>query len=429
MVRRESASPDKSAADGADDHAHEGEHAHDAHDDASSVHLSATARKNIGLTTGVVKPQDYTRSVTAPAIVAERPGRSQIQITGHMTGIVTKVYRIEGEAVAPGERLFDIRLTHEDLVTAQRDFLRYTEELDVVNREIARLEAIGTGVIAGKRILEQKYERQKLEAALGAQRQALLLHELTEAQLDEIVATRKLIQSMTITAPPLSEAEQQQPSADDDFYHVQQILVRRGQHVAAGDALAVLADHNVLYVEGQAFEDDAQRLVQASREGWPVAVAPVADGGSPGKEEKLQVLYVADHIEPESRALRFYLNLPNTLIRDESQGTHRFVAWKYRPGERMEVRIPTGEALRNQIVLPTAAVVEDGAEAFIFEQNGDHFDRTPVHVIHRDKNFVVLENDGALIGSTLALTGAYQLNLEMKKNAGGGVDPHAGHTH
>ena len=64
--------------------------------------------------------------------------------------------------------MFRIRLTHEEVVTAQREYLLNVESLDVVNREIARLEALGEGVIAGKRVLEQQYEKQKLEAALLA---------------------------------------------------------------------------------------------------------------------------------------------------------------------------------------------------------------------------------------------------------------------
>ena len=34
-----------------------------------------------------------------------------------------------------------------------------------------------------------------------------------------------------------------------------------------------------------------------------------------------------------------------------------------------------------------------------------------------------------LIGSTLAMSGAYQMHLAIKSKAGGGVDPHAGHSH
>lgn len=413
-----------------DDRAHAHDHGppqHEGHDDASAIELSAAAWKNVGLRTRLVLPQSFVRTITVPAIVTERPGRSQVQLTAPFTGIVTHIYMIEGEVVQPGERLFTLRLTHEDLVTAQRTFLQSAQELDVIQNEIKRLSAVGEGVIAGRRVVEQDYERLKIEAMIHAQRQGLLLHGLNDDQIDEIVKTRTLLQSLTVTAPPFEDDGDHE--AADHVFHVQRVDVQRGQHVSAGDTLGVLADHCLLYVEGQAFEDDAERLMQAAREGWKIAVSQVASGQRHPEAQKLQVFYVADHVDPNSRALKFYMNLPNNLVRDEQRDSHRFVAWKYRPGQRMEVKIPTAAPLENQIVLPIEAVAEDGAESFVFQQNGDHFDRVAVHLVYRDRDTAVIENDGKLSGTTLAMSGAYQMNLALKNRTGGGVDPHAGHTH
>jgi multidrug efflux pump subunit AcrA (membrane-fusion protein) len=409
-----------------DSHSH-GDAQHEGHDDASALELSAAAWKNVGLRTRVVMPQSYVRTITVPAMVTERPGRSQVQLTSPFTGIVAQIHLIEGEVIRPGEPLFTLRLTHEDLVTAQRTFLQSTEELAVIQKEIKRLGSAGEGVIAGRRIVEQDYERQKIEAMIHAQRQGLLLHGLNEGQIDEIAKTRTLLQTLTVTAPPFADDGDHQ--VPDHVYHVQRIEVQRGQHVAAGETLGVLADHCLLYVEGQAFEHDAERLMQAAREHWKVSVSPVASGQRHAEDHKLQVFYVADHIDPESRALKFYLNLPNGLVRDEQLDSHRFVAWRYRPGQRMEVKIPTAAPWENQIVLPIEAIVEDGAESFVFQQNGDHFDRVAVHLIYRDRTTAVVENDGKLSGTTLAMSGAYQMNLALKNRAGAGVDLHAGHTH
>ena len=95
----------------------------------------------------------------------------------------------------------------------------------------------------------------------------------------------------------------------------------------------------------------------------------------------------------------------------------------------MEVRIPSGEPLVNKIVLPTDAVVVDGPNAFVFEQNGDFFDRLEVEVLHRDNRQVVIENDGSLLGATIATSGAYRMYLALKNEDGGGFNPHAGHSH
>lgn len=402
-------------------------HNHSAHNEADTLELSEVARKNIGLKTGVVELQSYVKAVSVPAVVVERPGRSQVQITAPLTGIATRVHPIEGEAIQPGQPLFDLRLTHEDLVTAQRNFLQSAEELDVVSQEIARLDSVGEGVIAGRRLLEKQYEQKKIEAALHAHRQGLLLHGLSKQQIDEILESRQLLPMLTVVAPPFDKDTDHHDV--EHLYHVQQILVKRGQAVSAGEALAVLADHCLLYVEGQTFEDDFQRLIQAAREGWSVDVSAVANGRTGGETIQLSVFYVADHVDRDSRALRFYLSLPNELIRDEKNSGHRFVAWHFRPGQRMEVKIPLGEPWSDQIVLPPEAVVDEGTDAFVFEQNGNRFERVAVHIVYRDTDAVVIENDGRLIGSTLAMSGAYQMHLAIKNEMGRGVDPHAGHSH
>jgi len=163
--------------------------------------------------------------------------------------------------------------------------------------------------------------------------------------------------------------------------------------------------------------------------------------GTDGQSEalSLKVESVSDTIDPETRALNFYLTLPNEKNGaafetsgqsiGQTSSVNKFVAWKFRPGQRMEVRIPSGEPLESKIVLPADAVVVDGPNAFVFEQNGDFFDRLEVEVLHRDNRQVVIENDGLLVGATIATGGAYRMYLALKNKDGGGFDPHAGHSH
>ena len=42
----------------------------------------------------------------------------------------------------------------------------------------------------------------------------------------------------------------------------------------------------------------------------------------------------------------------------------------------------------------------------------------------------MIANDGSLFpGDKIALTGAHQMQIALKNKSGGGVDPHAGHSH
>ena len=76
------------------------------------MELSEQARRNIGLIVGEVALQTYERTLNIPAMIVERPGRTRIHITAPMTGIVTQIHIIEGEAIRSGMLMFKIRLTH-----------------------------------------------------------------------------------------------------------------------------------------------------------------------------------------------------------------------------------------------------------------------------------------------------------------------------
>ena len=95
----------------------------------------------------------------------------------------------------------------------------------------------------------------------------------------------------------------------------------------------------------------------------------------------------------------------------------------------MTLRIPV-ELWKDRIVLPLEAVAQDGAEYYIFLDDGEDFQRRPVHVEYRDQQWVVIANDGSIaVGDQVAASAAHQLQMAMKNKLGGGVDPHAGHNH
>jgi multidrug efflux pump subunit AcrA (membrane-fusion protein) len=347
-------------------------------------------------------------------------------VAAPLAGTVTKIYVIEGEAVAPQTPLFDIRLTHEELVTAQGEFLKAAEQLEVVNREIARLESIAEGVIAGKRILEQKYEKQKIEGLLNAQREGLSLHGLSEAQIDEILKTRHLLKSLTIRAP---EHADDCDCKGDHLFHVQAINIQAGAQVNVGEALCSLADHCELYIEGTAFEEDAETLRNVAAEGGTISASFLNRNRREPAVGGLKILYLADNVEKDSRAFHFYVTLPNEVVLDRKEGPHRFMTWRFKPGQRVELHVPV-ERLAEKIVVPDEAVATDGAETFVYRQNGKRFDRVPVHVEHRDRRSAVLANDGSLFpGDVIAAAGAFQIHLAIKNRSGAPVDPHAGHNH
>ena len=399
------------------------------HIEADAVTLSQAAQANVGLQLAKVELRPFERTITVPAIVVERPGRTNIQVAATLTGVITQVWPMQGEAVTPGQPLFDLRLTHEEVVEAQAEFLKTAEELDVVQREIDRLEKVAAdGFVPGKTVLERKYEQQKLQAAHRSQRQRLLLHGLSAQQVDGILTKRTLLSGLTIAVP--GQSNDGPKDAAERLLQVQELKVEKGQHVKAGDPLCVLADHSQLFIQGKAFEQDAPVLDKAANDDWRVTAVIDANGPSRQTVPDLPLLYVAGKVEPESRAFLFYVQLPNKLIRNrQTPDGHRFSAWQFKPGQRVELLVPV-ERWADRIVLPVNALVQDGPESYVYEKNDGHFDRRSVRVEYRDRFSAVIANDGALtLGKMVIVSGSYQVHLAVKNKAGGAPDPHAGHNH
>jgi len=436
---------------GAHDH---GDH-EPGHSESESLELSGNALRNLGLTPDFIQPvalTTYRRGITVPALVAGRPGRTRLQVATPMTGVVMHVHALSGEAVEPGTLLFQIRLTHEDLVQAQTGFLQTLGELDVERREIARLTDVAqSGAIPRSRLLEREYAKEKLEALLGAQSEALRLHGLSESQVEQIARDRHLLKELQVFAPAPDEhssdelrlarqpfqqvawqpeAGRLEPHAPSTPLVISDLHVHKGQSVAAGETLCVLSDYSDLYIEGLAFEQDAGAIAAAAARQWTVTAVMEQPGGRHQFLDALRIIRLSNEVDPDSRTLRFYVRLPNEIESSTaSEDGHRFIGWRYRPGQRLQLQVPV-EEWPDSIVLPVDAVTREGAEFYVFQQNGDHFDRVTVHVKYRDQTSVVIASDGSLFpGDVVALRGAHQMQMALKNRSGGGVDPHAGHTH
>ena len=257
------------SADGHDHSSTDGEESHDTaevsseydhpHSEAETITLSTQAQANIGVQLTRVELQPFDRSLTLPGMVVERPGWSIMEVTAPMTGVITRMYCVQGEAIKPGQPLFELRLTHEELLQVQTEYLRTVEELDVIGREVARLEKVAAdGAIAGKSFLERKYDQQRQEAMLRTLHQALLLHGLSEEHVATMKRTRTLLQSLTVFAPV--EENTSSESAVPRVLQIRQLNVSQGKFVNAGDTLCELANHAELYIEGQAFEQDVPAI-------------------------------------------------------------------------------------------------------------------------------------------------------------------------
>ena len=415
---------------------------HDHSDDEDAVAISRQARANLGIRSKAVTTGSYTKYVEIPGVITTWPGRTHIMVTSPLTGVVTAIEVARGQQVTSGMSLFSLRLTHQDLVKLQEEFLAQLGQKDVIEKEIARLtSATKSGAVARKTLTTREYERQTLEAGLRAARQAMLLHGLTEAQVDRIENERNLIREISIYVPEIHEDNSlhhdavPHPPIGEGHQHVDgeflvtKLDVHRGESVESGRTLVQLSDYRQLLIEGQAFQRDAyllQNAVKANR-----TLQAVLELSNENREiiDGLRINYIDHEVGRETRALAFYVVLHNELEREQDEGNRHFVSWKYKPGQRLTLRLPS-DTIDNVYVVPNEAVADEGPNRFVFVDRIDHFQRVPVRIVARDSIHTAIANDGSLKPvQRIALTRAHQLQMAIKNKSGGGVDAHHGHSH
>ncbi|MEE2935492.1 MAG: efflux RND transporter periplasmic adaptor subunit [Planctomycetota bacterium] len=449
-------------ANSSDSHQHEHESADEhGHSSGEALQLTAQARATIGLETQVVAASLYTQHIEIPAVITEWPGRTHVAVTSPLTGVLQSIEVSRGELIESGAPLFRLRLTHQDLVNTQETFLAKLGALDVEEREIERLSTIAnSGAIAGKTLITRKYERDKLLASVRAARQAMLLHGLTNMQISSIERNRELIREVTIYAPEIHEdrslhhdsllpsstgvlrrpAERLasltqppllggHPSHVDAEFLVTELNVRLGESVEAGEELAQLSDYSQILIEGHAFQQDAVALRDAVDTAANIQAIIDQAGTVPEVVSGLKVVWIGNEIDRDSRALPFYVSIVNEPEHSERRGDKRYLSWRYKPGQRLTLRLPVA-VMEHAIVVPKDAVAEDGSERYLFVENGDYFERVPVVLLARDSINVAIKNDGQVWpGQLIATKGAHQLQMAIKNQVGGSIDPHAGHNH
>lgn len=419
-------------------HQHSGHgHAHgpsQASHDSNALSLSAEALRNVGLVDEQIRRVELTtfwQSLTLPAQIVVQSGRTQLQITAPMTGIITHVHVTQGEAVSPGALLFRIRLTHEDLLQLQTDFLKTIGELEVEEREIKRLEELTRSqAVPGQLLLEHEYQRDRLLALRSVQHESLRLHGLSESHLESIASQRRLIQELNIYAP--AEATPTDGRGDvpaPDPLVLENLNVHKGQVVSAGQALGILKNYSELYIEGLALQQNIETLRTAIRQKHKVMAVFSESAGQHQAVPDLNISHLANEVDSDSRSIRFFVKFPNRLASDRSHDGKRFVEWTWLIGQRVQLRIPL-RRLNKQIVLPDRAVVQEGSENYVFRKHGEHFDRIAIRVRYRDAMFVVVERDGAISpGNEIAWRGARRMQMALRGQTSGPVDPHHGHNH
>lgn len=393
--------------------------------------LSGQALANIGIGADSFQPLKRTRfekTVPFPAILVDRPGRSTFQVPSSVSGVVSRVYREQGESVQPGQPLFDIVLVHEDLVECQVNLLGLFQQRHVVEREISRLSSLSDD-LAPKAKRDLEFQRVELNAQIVSQKAILVLHGLSRDQVESfekrcmslfrsdakavpaIDESRLLIRELTVRVPEITEEGilissasaavdgnsvseksgrfENNPSRESALV-LERLNVEKGQLVSQGETLCQISDLSKLYVEGRAFARDESLLNSAFAGRCPVWVLFEDRDGVRNAIRGLRIKTLDNRIDPTNRTLFFYAEIENRILNDRelsackdhpshepafdetgenAASDKEYLQWKYKPGQRCEIFVEY-ETIPDCIVVPRSAVVEEGPNAYVFVVNG-----------------------------------------------------------
>ncbi|MDO4575808.1 MAG: efflux RND transporter periplasmic adaptor subunit [Planctomycetia bacterium] len=431
-------------------HEHEG-HDHEGHDDHAAIGkedivLSRQAMENIGLggddAMTRVQPQTFSKAIFVPAMVEEYPGRTQTKIPSPVSGVITKIYHEPGVAVSPGEPLFDIQLTHPAVLEARAKFMELLKKGSIIDSETERIGELPEG-LAPKSKRDLAFQKAELETQIENQKNLLRVQGITDEQIGQLAGNPdNMLLSVTVNVPQVSHhgiVSKENPGHVKNWVTFYELNVQTGQVVTLGDPLCTLCDLCELAIRGEAFAYDENALLEALRNKFPLTARFEGEKAPVLRDLKLRSM--GNHINEDARTISCYVDFENEIAADHTEkgdfATPRhYIQWKFKPGQRCVLQIPY-ETMENVLVLPADAVAQEVAETFVFVYVGDDealkiWRKTPVHVVYREKENVLVSPGDLPPNAQIATRGASFLlaALNQRNNGGAGkIDPHAGHNH
>ncbi len=404
---------------------------------ANKIIVGDQAQKNLRITAKPLQSGTFWKTITVPGMVVDRPGFSDREVVAAAVGTISQLFHVPGDIVRPGDKLFTLKLASESLQQTQSELFKASKNIQLAEARRERLAEAGDA-IAQARVIEVENEISRLNVAAQGYRQELTNRGLSDKEIDGI-ADGSLLSEITIvvpsraSAPSLAAAPPTATSSESDeqpfAYELQELKVELGEQVQAGETLCQLSSHQSLAIEGRAFRDETTLLERSIQQSWPVDVdfQEEASGDWPPIKQEFPIRYIANTIDPVTRTFAFLMPLENQYKTVE-HGDRTQILWRFRPGQKVLLRVRV-EKLDDVFVLPADAVVLEGADAFVFTQNVNTFERKSVHVLFRDRDEVVLANDGSLptykkgqeiwTMPAIARTAAAQLNRMTKAGTSG----------
>lgn len=300
-----------------------------------------------------------------------------VQVFSPYAGRIIKAYALLGDEVEKGKTLFTI--DSPDLVQAESALIAAAGVYDLTSAALTRAKGLfETQGISEKDLQQAISDQQSAEGALKASRDAVRVFGKSEAEINEIVAKRKIDPALVVPSPISGRitARNAQPG----------LFVQPG----AVPAPYIVADISTMWMMANVVESDSPlfRLGQSVR----VKVAAF-----PNREFEGKITNIGATVDPATRTL---------LVRSEIRDPRH----ELRPGMFANYVINVDTPVKG-IAMPLAGVVRegDGTMTVWVTTDGHHFTRRIVKVGLQDDGFdQILE--GLKAGEQVVTDGAVFLS-------------------
>jgi RND family efflux transporter MFP subunit len=279
-----------------------------------TVQLTADQIRQFGVTFGSAEQRTLENTVRTVGIVNFDETRIA-QVSPKFGGFIERLYvDFTGQPVRAGQPLVEIYSP--ELVSAQEELL-LAAELDA---------SLGQSAVPGM----SAGRSNMAEAAI----RRLRLWDISDAQINQILATGKVRRTLTLHAPVSGVVVEKQ--------------VLQGQATRPGQTLYTIADLSEVWVEAELREQDAGSVQEGS-------AATVELASFPGRPIRGRVEYVYPTLENTSRTLKARIAVPNADGR-------------IKPGMYATVRFSTPS--RSTLTVPASAILYTGDRALVFVDMG-----------------------------------------------------------
>jgi cobalt-zinc-cadmium efflux system membrane fusion protein len=296
-------------------------------------------------------------------------------VSSTVSGVVQTVNISSLQAVQPATTV--ATLFSQQLLEIQRDYLQLSTQARLAKEKQERDEALfKDDIIALSRLQESRAAATLAAVAASERHQALRAAGMSAAQLRSILSTHALSPYLSVSAGVRGT--------------VLELKLANGQHVEAGMPLATIAKDTELWIEFQASRQQAEQI----RLGDQLQIK-----GCKANAANAKVIAISPQIIGSNQS---------TLIRARASGQDACL----KLNQFAEASHSSSQRNPDSLGVPSAAIVRNGADSYVFVRNGTGFEAVKVQVTtgSADKTWVsgkLKTGDAVAVKGIIAIKGAW----------------------